>query len=259
LTRCIRTAFAGLLCTTVLVACSASETQQDAEQGSPPPSPLGAAGGDSEPSSQLSAALTNPPVPEPGTEIAIFAGGCFWCMEPPFDALEGVLSTTSGYTGGREDQPTYRRVSSGVTGHLEAIQVVYDPSRVRYDDLLAVFWRNVDPLDAGGQFCDRGEQYTTAIFTLDAEQREAAERSKRSLQRTFAGGDDARGDTKGRLVTAIRPAATFYPAEDYHQDYYRTNPTRYKLYRAACRRDSRLEDVWSDVPSSAFAWGEDGS
>lgn len=174
------------------------------------------------------------PPPGPGQAAAIFAGGCFWCMEPPFDALEGVLATTAGYTGGALARPTYRQVGAGGTGHIEAMHILFDPARVTYARLLDVFWRNVDPLDAGGQFCDRGEPYATAIFTLDAGQRRLAEASK--------------AETEGRLrrppVTPIRDAAPFWPAEEYHQDYYRKNPAKYAFYRWNCGRDARLRAVW---------------
>jgi len=168
--------------------------------------------------------------------MATFAGGCFWCMEPPFDKIPGVISTTSGYTGGKTENPTYEQVSSGGTGHAEAVQVIYDPAKVTYAQLLAVFWRNIDPHDAGGQFCDRGTQYRTAIFVHNDAQRKEAEESKRALE--------ASGRLKQPIVTAIVTATRFYPAEDYHQDYYRKNPVRYKFYRANCGRDARLREVW---------------
>ncbi len=168
--------------------------------------------------------------------VAIFAGGCFWCMEPPFDALDGVLATTSGYTGGRVADPSYEQVSSGGTGHVEAVRVEYDPQRVDYAKLLEVFWRNVDPTDAGGQFCDRGEQYGSAIFPVDGAQRARAEASKRDLE--------ASGLLDAPVVTPIRDASPFYPAEDYHQDFYERNPLRYRLYRSSCGRDRALERLW---------------
>jgi peptide-methionine (S)-S-oxide reductase len=164
---------------------------------------------------------------------AIFAGGCFWCMEPPFDKVDGVLETISGYTGGTVKNPTYEQVSSGRTGHRESLKVVYDPSKVSYEELLQVFWRNIDPLDGRGQFCDKGEQYTSAIFVLDDEQRKAAEASLANLS------------LEGKIKTQILPASEFYPAEDYHQDYYEKNPIRYKFYRWNCGRDQRLEELWS--------------
>jgi peptide-methionine (S)-S-oxide reductase len=172
-----------------------------------------------------------------GYKKATFAGGCFWCMEPPFDKLEGVISTTSGYAGGHVENPTYKQVSAGVTGHAEALQIVYDPERISYRELLDVFWRNVDPLDSGGQFCDRGDQYRTAIFYHDEQQRRLAEQSKAALERS--------GRLTGSIATEIVALnGNFYPAEDYHQDYYEKNPLRYKYYRAACGRDRRLEQLW---------------
>ena len=174
--------------------------------------------------------------PPAGLAVATFAGGCFWCMEPPFDALDGVVSTTSGYTGGRTERPSYSQVGAGGTGHLEAVRVVFDPSKVSYEHLLEVFWHNVDPLDAGGQFCDRGETYETAIFVHDAGQRRLAEASKAALE-----ADDRR---RGVIVTQIRDTGPFWPAEDYHQDYYRKNPVQYRFYRWNCGRDARLREVW---------------
>src|SRR4051794_20285703 len=174
--------------------------------------------------------------PPAGLSVATFAGGCFWCMEPPFDALEGVVSTTSGYTGGHTERPSYTQVGAGSTGHFEAVRVVFDPSKVAYERLLEVFWHNIDPLDAGGQFCDRGETYRTAIFVHDAGQRRLAEASKAALE-----AEDRR---RGAIVTQIRDAGPFWPAEDYHQDYYRKNPARYHFYRWNCGRDARLREVW---------------
>lgn len=167
---------------------------------------------------------------------ATFAGGCFWCVEEAFDKVNGVISTTSGYTGGHVPNPTYEQVTTGRTGHFEAVQVVYDPNVVTYDALLDVFWRNIDPLDAGGQFCDRGDQYRSAIFYHDAEQRELAERSKRKLEES--------GALPGKVVTEIIPAGEFYAAEDYHQDYYRRNAVRYNFYKFTCGRPARLEELW---------------
>lgn len=167
---------------------------------------------------------------------AIFAGGCFWCMEPPFDKLEGVISTTSGYTGGSTKDPSYKEVSAGGTGHYEVLQVTYDPNKVSYERLLEVFWRNIDPLDARGQFCDKGDQYRSAIFVSNEQERELAEQSKVSLE------DSSKFQEP--IVTEILPAAEFYAAEDYHQDYYLKNPRRYKFYRTACGRDARLTELW---------------
>jgi len=165
---------------------------------------------------------------------ATFAGGCFWCMEPPFDQLPGVVETTSGYTGGEVENPTYYQVSDGNTGHFEALQVSYDPSQVSYDTLLETFWHNIDPLDNYGQFCDKGSQYRSAIFYDTSEQQALAENTKAAVAEKF---DQA-------VATDILPAATFYPAEDYHQNYYQTRPVRYKVYRFGCGRDQRLSDIW---------------
>ncbi|MEP7084333.1 MAG: peptide-methionine (S)-S-oxide reductase MsrA [Betaproteobacteria bacterium] len=176
-----------------------------------------------------------------GTAKATFAGGCFWCMEPPFDKLDGVISTTSGYTGGAKVNPTYQEVSAGSTGHAEAVQVVYDPKKVSYEKLLDTFWKNVDPTQKDGQFCDHGSQYRTGIFVHDAEQKRQAEASKAAL--------DKSKPFKGPVVTEIVDATTFYPAEDYHQDYYMKNPVRYKLYRTGCGRDARLKEVWGAAAS----------
>jgi peptide-methionine (S)-S-oxide reductase len=175
--------------------------------------------------------------PASGTlATATFAGGCFWCMEQPYDELDGVISTTSGYTGGHEANPTYEEVSAGITGHTESVEVVYDPSKISYERLLEVFWRNIDPTTKDRQFCDRGTQYRTAIFSHDAEQQRLAEASKAELERTKPFDDP--------IVTEITAAGEFWPAEEYHQDYYTKNPLRYKLYRFGCGRDARLEELW---------------
>lgn len=187
----------------------------------------------------LAAGAANAATPTGGQAIATFAGGCFWCMEPPYDALDGVISTTSGYTGGHKPNPTYEEVSSGTTGHTEAVQVVYDPKRISYERLLEVFWRNIDPMAPIAQFCDHGTQYRSAIFYHDAEQRKLAEESKRALESS--------GRFKSPIVTEIVAAGAFYPAEEYHQDYYKKNPIRYKFYRAACERDQRLGELWGDA------------
>jgi peptide-methionine (S)-S-oxide reductase len=170
------------------------------------------------------------------TATAIFAGGCFWCMEPPFDAVPGVIATISGYTGGPEANPTYEQVSSGRTGHYEAIAVTYDPQRVSYQQLLDVFWRNIDPLDDNGQFCDQGPQYRSAIFVASDEQRRLAEASKSAIEAT--------GRFDRPIVTSVLPVSAFTPAEDYHQDFYKKNPVRYYSYRSGCGRDRRLQRLW---------------
>jgi len=170
------------------------------------------------------------------TEKATFAGGCFWCMELPFEQLDGVIEVISGYTGGHTENPTYEEVSSGKTGHLEAIQITYDPSKVSFAELLAVFWKQIDPTDKSGQFVDRGSQYRTAIFYHTEEQRKIAEESKRELEQS--------GRYRKPVVTEIIRAAPFYPAEEYHQNYYKKSPMRYKFYRLNSGRDQFLEKVW---------------
>ena len=172
----------------------------------------------------------------PGHEIATFAGGCFWCMEPPYDEIPGVLSTTSGYIGGQKKNPTYEEVSSGRTGHTEAVQVVYDPKQVSYQKLLEVFWPNIDPTTPNAQFCDHGSQYRSGIFYHNEEQMRLALASRDQVERTKR--------FREPIVTEITKATIFYPAEDYHQDYYKKNPLRYKFYRANCGRDQRLEQLW---------------
>ncbi|HSB36855.1 MAG TPA: peptide-methionine (S)-S-oxide reductase MsrA [Thermoanaerobaculia bacterium] len=190
----------------------------------------------------LAQAPGSPPVPAGARKQlsrATFAGGCFWCMEPPFEALDGVVSVTSGYTGGSKENPTYEEVSSGRTGHAEAVQVVYEPAKISYERLLDVYWRNVDPTDRTGQFCDRGSQYRPAIFVHDERQRKLAEASKTALAKTkpFA----------APVVVEIVPASAFWPAEEYHQKYHSKNPIRYRYYRTGCGRDARLRELWGDA------------
>ncbi|MEM7660622.1 MAG: peptide-methionine (S)-S-oxide reductase MsrA [Pseudomonadota bacterium] len=168
---------------------------------------------------------------------AIFAGGCFWCVESDFDKVDGVVETISGYTGGTLLAPTYRQVSKENTGHYEAVKVSYDPSKVTYPELVEYFWRHVDPTDDGGQFCDRGSSYRTAIFAGTPEERSVAEGSKAAI--------DASGVLNNPIVTPILDAVTFWPAEDYHQDYYQKNPIRYELYRNGCGRDRTIDRVWA--------------
>ncbi len=169
-------------------------------------------------------------------ETATFAAGCFWCMEHPFDEIDGVISTTSGYTGGHQDHPTYQQVSAGSTGHTEAVQIVFDAKKVSYEQLLEVYWRNSDPTTANRQFCDVGSQYRPGIFYHDKQQRLSAEASKQKIiqDKHFA----------AELITEITAASHFWPAEEYHQDYYLKNPIRYKFYRYNCGRDQRLEQLW---------------
>ena len=171
--------------------------------------------------------------------VAVFAGGCFWCVEEAFDKVDGVLSTTSGYIGGTVENPTYKQVSAGGTGHAEAVRVVYDPDKVSYGKLVQTFWLNVDPLTPDAQFCDRGSQYRSAIFYGDETQRQLAEASKKQIEES--------GRFDRPISTEIVPAGTFYPAEDYHQDYYTKNPTRYKFYKWSCGRAQRLEQLWGDA------------
>jgi peptide-methionine (S)-S-oxide reductase len=175
----------------------------------------------------------------PARDTAVFAGGCFWCMEPPFDELDGVLATISGYAGGHVEDPTYEEVTAGGTGHREVVQVIYDPTRIGYPQLLDVFWRNVDPLDDGGQFCDRGFSYTTAVFAQDEEQLRQARASKEAVQDRF----------REEVVTPVVEDGPFYRAEEYHQDYYDENPIRYRFYRWSCGRDGRLEELWGQTTS----------
>ena len=175
---------------------------------------------------------------EDGLEVAIFAGGCFWCVESDFDKVPGVVRTISGYTGGALPSPTYKHVTAGGTGHLEAVQIFYDPKRIAYEMLVEIFWRSVDPTDGGGQFCDRGESYQTAIFAGSLEQKQQAEASKGALVRS--------GVLEQPVVTPIEVAGPFYPAEDYHQNYYDENPVRYEFYRYRCGRDARVEELWGE-------------
>lgn len=186
---------------------------------------------------------SKPAAPSTGaTQTATFAGGCFWCEETTFEGLPGVLSVRSGYTGGNTVSPSYEEVSSGVTGHAEAVEIVFDPLTTSYAALLDVFWRNIDPTQKDAQFCDHGRQYRSAIFHHDAAQKRLAEASRHRIEtmpRRFA----------GKIVTEIVPAGVFYPAEEYHQDFYRKNPTRYREYREGCGRDRRLKELWGEPPT----------
>jgi methionine-S-sulfoxide reductase len=175
-----------------------------------------------------------------GQAAATFAGGCFWCTESDFEKLPGVIAAQSGYSGGQTSDPNYEQVSSGDSGHTEAVRVIFDPKKISYAQLLEHFWRDIDPTDRGGQFCDRGSQYRSAIFFHDEAQRVAAETSKQKLQQS--------GVLKGPVVTEITRLDGFYPAEDYHQDYYKKNPVRYRYYRNGCGREKTLEKVWGKSP-----------
>ena len=208
-------ALAALFAFTLMAACTASGSTPGPTAASPP-------------------ALTAEA--RAGLATAVFAGGCFWCMEKPFDELPGVVATISGYTGGTLERPTYRQVTAGGTGHFEAVEVVYDPTRISYDRLLEVYWRQVDPFDGGGQFCDRGDSYRPAIFVGSETERTAAEAAKAGLATRFS----------QPIAVEILPKATFWAAEDYHQDYYLKNPARYSFYRSGCGRDARLRAVWGE-------------
>lgn len=175
-----------------------------------------------------------------GMKVATFAGGCFWCTEADFDKVPGVVSTTSGYIGGKTDNPTYEQISAGGTGHAEAVQVVYDPAKVSYEKLLDVYWHSIDPFAKNRQFCDRGDQYRSAIFYHDAEQRQLAEKTKAELEAKLK---------QQPFETQIVMATKFYPAEDYHQDFHIKNATKYKFYRWNCGRDQRLEQIWGKKTS----------
>ena len=175
------------------------------------------------------------------TAKAIFAGGCFWCVEADFDKVPGVISTTSGYINGKVKNPTYQQVSAGSTGHTEAVEIVYDPGKVSYEQLLTHFWHNIDPLVKDQQFCDHGDMYRSAIFYRDDKEKKLAEASKAQVEQQL----------KKPVFTQIAPASTFYKAEDYHQDYYLKNPARYKFYRWNCGRDQRLEAIWGKKDKSS--------
>lgn len=185
---------------------------------------------------------TDESVSRENNATAIFAGGCFWCVESDFDKVPGVLETVSGYSGGETDNPTYKNHHQG--RHREVVQITYDPAQVSYEQLLHVFWRSVDPTDGGGQFCDRGHSYTTAIYTTDAEQQSTAVASKSALEEN--------GSLKDPIVTPIELAGAFWPAETYHQNYYTKNPIRYKYYRTACGRDKRVKKVWGSEAHSGI-------
>ena len=205
------------------LACAGEASTQPASSSSPSPS------------SKMAVA----PAATPGkTALATFAGGCFWCMEAAFDGVPGVLATTSGYAGGPEKDPTYEQVSSHRTGHAEVVQVLYEPATISYEKLLERYWHNVDPTVKDRQFCDAGSQYRPEIFYHDDAQKKAAEASKAAIEKSKP--------FKEAIVVPITMATTFYPAEDYHQDYYSKNPIRYNYYRSGCRRDARLKELWGD-------------
>jgi peptide-methionine (S)-S-oxide reductase len=219
--------FFALSAVLLLAGCGARSSASDA--GS---SASGAASGAATTAADDSTQALDPAV----ADTATFAGGCFWCMEPPFDKLDGVAATVSGYAGGSVANPSYEQVTAGTTGHAESLRVVYDSTKVSYEDLLYVFWRNIDPLDNGGQFCDRGSSYRPVLFVHDARQRRLAEQSKQQIAQRF----------DQPLKVPIEPLDAFYRAETYHQNYYQKNPTRYKTYRRGCGRDARLQELWGE-------------
>lgn len=181
-----------------------------------------------------------------GMSVATFAGGCFWCMEAPFDKLPGVVSTTSGYIGGKKRFPTYEEVSAGITGHTEAVRVVFDPTKVTYRQLLETFWKNIDPIVKDRQFCDGGTQYRSGVFWHDDAQKKLADESKALLDKGHPFGAAKPVGFKGGVVTEVTRAEDFWAAEDYHQDYYKKNPVRYNYYRTGCGRDARLKELWGE-------------
>jgi len=182
-------------------------------------------------------------LPKKEPKTAVFAGGCFWCMQPPFDALasKGVLSTAVGYSGGHTDNPTYEQTSSGGTGHYEVIEITYDPEKISFKTLLEVFWRNIDPFDEKGQFCDKGQQYASAVFYSNEDEKKEIDNSIKALE--------AQGLKTAKIATKILPVKKFFRGEEYHQSYYQKNPIRYKAYRYSCGRDSRLKEVWGSIPA----------
>jgi peptide-methionine (S)-S-oxide reductase len=185
------------------------------------------------------------PAPTAAQRLATFAGGCFWSMQKAFDGVPGVVSVTAGYAGGSKADPSYQEVETGRTGHAESVQVIYDPARISYEGLLDIYWHHIDPLTPNAAFCDHGPQYRSIIFYRDAEQQRLAEASKRALDQSH------RFPTP--IVTAIQPATAFYPAEEYHQQYYKKNPARYAAYRIGCGRDQRIRQLWGDVALSKGA------
>ena len=176
-------------------------------------------------------------LPASAADTATFAGGCFWCMEPPYDKIDGVAATISGFSGGTTEDPSYRQVASGMTDHTEVVQVIYDSTKVDYERLLRVYWHNVDPFDGTGQFCDRGSQYRPAIFVHDDRQRELAEQTKATVAARFS----------ESIAVEVQPLSAVYAAEQYHQDYYQKNPQEYKRYRQGCQRDARLQEIWGEA------------
>jgi peptide-methionine (S)-S-oxide reductase len=178
------------------------------------------------------------PVPTAGQQVATFAGGCFWSMQKAFDGVTGIVSTTAGYSGGTKADPSYENVETGNTGHAESVQLIYDPARISYERVLDIYWHHIDPLTPNAAFCDHGPQYRSIIFYGDAEQQRLAESSKRALDQSHR--------FRTPIVTAIQPATKFYPAEEYHQMFYKKNPARYAAYRIGCGRDERIRELWGE-------------
>jgi peptide-methionine (S)-S-oxide reductase len=189
--------------------------------------------------------LAATPVPSGSQRVAIFAGGCFWSMQKAFDGVPGVVSTTAGFAGGTKASPSYEQVSDGGTGHAESVQLIYDPAKISYERLLDIYWHHIDPLTVNVAFCDHGAQYRSIIFYNDAEQQRLAEASKRALDQSHR--------FSSPIVTAIQPATPFYPAEEYHQQFYKKNPARYEAYRIGCGRDQRIRELWGDLAVSKGA------
>ena len=239
----IRYLLIGLLAALALAACKSTRSSDQTAESSQTVSP----GSDQEAESTKASTASGEEKPkvralgppdDPSLEVATFAGGCFWCMEPPFDKTAGVVRTIVGYTGGDQEHPAYKEVASGKTSHAEAVRVYYKPDEVSYETLLGVFWRNINPTQKNGQFVDIGRQYRTAIFYHGESQKELAEQSKRQLA--------ASGRFDKPIVTAVEPAETFWRAEEYHQDFYKKSPVRYKAYRSGSGRDEYIERVWGD-------------
>jgi peptide-methionine (S)-S-oxide reductase len=223
----MRTAFLGIL---AIAACGAAPAARDKSAGT-------AARDESAATAARDENVAPVPVPTPGRAAAVFAGGCFWCVESDFDKAPGVVSTTSGFAGGTTENPTYAQVSSHTTDQIESVYVIYDTSKTTYEALLDYYWHHIDPTDGGGQFCDRGETYRPAILTLDDAQRAAAEASKKALE--------ARKVLPGPVVVEVAPAIRFWAAEEYHQDFHDKEPAHYLLYRTGCGRDAKVRQVWS--------------
>lgn len=221
-----------------LMACSAAESQVQTEPAPQAEMSAGEESMESQESSQMNAAIADDAMQGTSIKTAVVAGGCFWCVESDFEKLDGVSEVVSGYTGGATANPTYEEVTYGSTGHYEAAEIYYDPSVITYNELLDYYWKTVDPTDAEGQFCDKGDSYRTAIFATP-EQKGAAEASLENIKQTKP--------FDAPIVTPVKELGEFYKAEGYHQDYYKKSSLKYKFYRTRCGRDGRLEDLWGEV------------